>query len=320
MIFVGIDAGGTRSRCIAVSVDGTPIARAEGPGSNVHHHGAVEAANRVIALVREALAGTSSVVGQVHAAVCAAGLDTEETANALAAALHHVAPEIVWRLENDAVAAWKGAFGARPRGVVAVSGTGAVAHARNDGREARAGGWGAALGDEGSGYDIGRRALIALLRQHDGMGARTSLHGPVLSHLGLNGLEAIIDHVHFDMQPSHVAALAPLVLEHAQHGDLVAVSIVDGVVESLVEIAAAAASAVRTEVGQQIPLSLVGGVSASAYFSERVRERCAEPALAIPWHPVESAPVIGAVRLAMEAAGTSRAVSSELTHNHIGWC
>jgi N-acetylglucosamine kinase-like BadF-type ATPase len=318
MIFVGIDVGGTRSRCVAVGGDGAVLARAEGQGSNVHRHGVPEAARRAVALVREALAGAAPTGDAVHAAVCAAGLDTEDTANGFAAALREIAPDIRWRLENDAVAAWKGAFGSRTSGVVAICGTGAVAFARHEGRQARAGGWGAALGDEGSGYDIGRRALVALLRHHDGMGPATSLRDPVLCHLGLARTDAIIDHMHFHLQPSHVAALAPIVLRHAGDGDPVAVSIVDGAADSLVEIAAAAAAAVRGAGGGEIPFALAGGVSQNEYFAERVRGRCADPSLLLGWHRPEAAPIIGAVYLAMEAAGRFSTVEPDRDHND--WC
>ncbi|HEV7976045.1 N-acetylglucosamine kinase [Amycolatopsis sp.] len=314
MIFVGIDVGGTSSRCVATGVDGTVLARAGGPGSNVHRHGVPVAARRAVALVRQALGGLPAD-DAVYAAVCTAGLDTEDTAVAFAAALREIAPDIVWRLENDAVAAWKGAFGAGPSGVVAICGTGAVAFARHDGRQARAGGWGAALGDEGSGYDMGRRALLALLRHQDGMGPATSLRDPVLSHLGLSRTDAIIDHMHFHLQPSQVAALAPMVLREAKGGDEVALSIVDGVARSLVEIAAAAARAVRGNESHEIPFSLAGGVSGDGYFAERVRRHGAEPSLLLAWHPPEATPAIGAVYLAMETAGTFTAVDEDRNHN-----
>jgi N-acetylglucosamine kinase-like BadF-type ATPase len=286
-----------------VDTEGTTVGRADGPGANVHRHGTASAAERIISLVRKAL--PSGVSGPaVAAAVCAAGLDTDGAAREFAVALGQAAPGIRWRTENDAVAAWRGAFGAQHRGVVMISGTGSAAYARYDGTEARAGGWGAELGDQGSGYDIGRRALIALLRHRDGTGPATSLREPILAHLGLARADAIIDHVHFDMQPSDVAALAPIVLAHARDRDPVAVSITDAAAGALAEIAAAAARAVRPQATEAIPVSLVGGLSRDAYFAERVRWRCADPAVRLSWHPALAAPVMGAVALARDMAWT----------------
>ena len=71
---------------------------------------------------------------------------------------------------NDAVIGYLGALGAQP-GVVIVAGTGVIALASGeDGRWARADGWGSLLGDDGGGYWIGRRGLALALRARDGRG------------------------------------------------------------------------------------------------------------------------------------------------------
>src|SRR2546423_1431280 len=80
-----------------------------------------------------------------------------------------------------------------------------------DGRVvARAGGWGHILGDEGSGYWIGRRALRAIVRQADGRSEPTVLTGRVLAHFGVQKAEDLIRAVyHHQLKPAEVAALAP---------------------------------------------------------------------------------------------------------------
>ena len=71
---------------------------------------------------------------------------------------------------NDALIALQAGVGDAP-GIVIVSGTGSIAYGRNDhGEASRAGGWGYVLGDEGSGYWIGRLALRAVVRHADGRG------------------------------------------------------------------------------------------------------------------------------------------------------
>src|SRR5918993_494438 len=75
--------------------------------------------------------------------------------------------------------------GASP-GIVVISGTGAIAYGvSHHGVAARAGGWGPTLGDEGSGYWIGRRALAAVMRDADGRGPHTDLTRLVLRHFSL---------------------------------------------------------------------------------------------------------------------------------------
>src|SRR5439155_578112 len=77
-------------------------------------------------------------------------------------------------VSDAAVALW----GALPEGegVAVLAGTGSIALARSaDGREARAGGYGALVGDEGSGFWLGRAAATAAVRAADGRGPPTGL-------------------------------------------------------------------------------------------------------------------------------------------------
>jgi N-acetylglucosamine kinase-like BadF-type ATPase len=86
---------------------------------------------------------------------------------------------------NDALIALVAGAGENP-GVVLVAGTGSIAYGRDArGRAARAGGWGYLLGDEGSGFWIGRRALLSVVRHADGRGPFTMLTELVLRHMGI---------------------------------------------------------------------------------------------------------------------------------------
>src|SRR5262249_40842429 len=78
-------------------------------------------------------------------------------------------------VDNDARIALTGAIGFGG-GVVVIAGTGSVAFGRKEeGAEARAGGWGPIIGDEGSGYGIARAGLAAIMRAHDGRGPATKM-------------------------------------------------------------------------------------------------------------------------------------------------
>ena len=88
-------------------------------------------------------------------------------------------------------------FGEADAGVVLVSGTGSIAYGVNrHGVAARAGGWGSSLGDEGSGYWIGRRALAAVVRDADGRGPRTALTPMVLAHFDLERPEQLVAEIY----------------------------------------------------------------------------------------------------------------------------
>jgi N-acetylglucosamine kinase-like BadF-type ATPase len=303
MMFVGLDIGGSKSLCIAAT-EREVLSRIEGPGSNLHQEGISATTRQILHLVTRSLRSKPVRVGDVHAAVCIAGLDTELSRQSLLLALNQAEPAIVWQPENDAVGAWKGAFGNRSAGVIAIAGTGAAAYARRGDRQARAGGWGALLGDVGSGYSLGRAALIAVLREQDGLGPQTSLTRSILAELGIGRAAEIVDLVHFRMTPFDIAALAPGVLTEAAAGDAEACRIVDEAASALVETAKAAARSVSPD-GSSIPFALIGGVSRSDYYRERLRSFVEKFPDRLEWHRPEAPPVVGALHLAMESTGLS---------------
>ncbi|WBU39408.1 N-acetylglucosamine kinase [Homoserinibacter sp. YIM 151385] len=79
-------------------------------------------------------------------------------------------------LAHDATTSYLGALGDRV-GVVVAAGTGAVTLGVGRTRSVRVDGWGHLIGDAGSGYWIGRRALDAAMRAHDGRAEPTALLG-----------------------------------------------------------------------------------------------------------------------------------------------
>ena len=80
--------------------------------------------------------------------------------------------------------------------------------ATTQGEASRAGGWGYVLGDEGSGYWIGRLALRAVVRHADGRGRVTSLTPRLLAHFGVARATELIHKVyHEELSPRSIAAV-----------------------------------------------------------------------------------------------------------------
>jgi N-acetylglucosamine kinase-like BadF-type ATPase len=136
-------------------------------------------------------------------------------------------------------------------GVALISGTGSSAFARNaDGRTARCGGWGYLLGDEGSGFAIGRAALQLTLRKIE-LGEETaSLARIVQDAFGANSVAELTRAV-YDASDTRaeVAGIAPLVVAAAEAGDLHAQAIVDSAARDLASLVARAARAVNLSAG-----------------------------------------------------------------------
>ena len=124
----------------------------------------------------------------VPAAICLgiAGVDRPDDAAAVRGIMRRIGYQARVLVVNDALVALEAGAPGGP-GVVIISGTGSIAYGRNAAHEAaRAGGWGYVLGDEGSGYWIGRAALRAVLREADRRGPKTALTPLLLRHFGID--------------------------------------------------------------------------------------------------------------------------------------
>ena len=121
----------------------------------------------------------------------------------------HEAHRLQGEASSSSTTRWSRSRRARPDqpGVVVIAGTGSIAYGRNERNQAaRAGGWGYMLGDEGSGYWIGRAALRAVLREADRRGPATQLTGLLLNYYGVARAQDLIHQVyHGTLRPSAIA-------------------------------------------------------------------------------------------------------------------
>jgi N-acetylglucosamine kinase-like BadF-type ATPase len=156
-------------------------------------------------------------------------------------------------------------------GVALISGTGSSAYGRAaDGRAKRCGGWGYLLGDEGSGYSIGRAALQHTLRSIEDGHQREGLAAAVLDKLGANTVTETTRAIYGGGDPRHaIAALATLVIAAGESGDADAESILDEAASSLATLAARTAHAVGLA-DSGFPLAVSGGALVN---SHRLRDK-----------------------------------------------
>src|SRR5262249_13879716 len=152
----------------------------------------------------KALAGSDTI----PAAICLgiAGVDRPADEAVVRGVMSRIGYNAKGLVGNDALIALQAGIGDAP-GIVIVAGTGSIAYGRHLGEAARAGGWGYVLGDEGSGYWIGRLALRAVVRHVDGRGKPTSLTPLLLAHFNVTRASELIQKVyHDDINPAAIAA------------------------------------------------------------------------------------------------------------------
>jgi N-acetylglucosamine kinase-like BadF-type ATPase len=204
---------------------------------------------------------------------------------------------------NDALIAL--VAGARDApGIVIIAGTGSIVYGRNaDGEAARAGGWGHIIGDEGSGYWIGREALAAVMRAADGRGPATGLTAEVKSHFGVSD-ESRLPRIVYDRElpRMNVAALGPIVQHAAEHGDAVATRILERGAEELAQGALSVVTRLEMR-GDAFTFYLAGGVfRVVPWVAREMRRRLVEVAPRCQVQSLEEEPAVGAVWLALAEA------------------
>ncbi len=306
-IAVGIDGGGTGGRAWAGPADGEPLGRGgvDRP-CNPYAVGAEAAADAVIEAVAHAWADAGYPADGWRAAwVCAglAGVDRPEDGAAMRSALvaRGVHPERL-ALIADPWVALEGALPGHgpeddPR-VLLVAGTGSAAVGIDGARRVRVGGWGARVGDEGSGAWLGMEAVRATLRALDGRTESGPLAAAVQEAWG-RGPEALVGRAK-DAASGAFGALAPLVLQHATE-DPAAAALRARAAAHLAELVTGAAARLgRPPVGW----AHVGGV-AQALEADLVA--LLAPDLARALRPAAGPPVAGAWSLAAGAARAARA-------------
>jgi N-acetylglucosamine kinase-like BadF-type ATPase len=303
---LGIDAGGTKTVCQLVTERGDLLAETRGGGANLQAVGELQVEKALHDVMEEALDDR----GIVPAAICLgiAGVDRPEDAQIVRGIMKRIGYKAKVLIVNDALVALEAGAPDQP-GVVVIAGTGSIAYGRNAEREAaRAGGWGYVLGDEGSGYWIGRAALRAVLREADRRGPQTRLTALLLEYFKVHHAQDLIHEVYHRMlRPTEIASLALSVQTAFKAGDAVAIGILRAAANELESSALSVARRLDL-VGTPFPFILAGGMfRALPWLHEELdrRLKLASPGSTVQLLDIE--PAVGAARLAIaEARGGAR--------------
>ena len=277
---LGLDIGGSSSRARLVE-GGRVIAEAQAPGANV--------ALIDPQLVEERLASLIQQLGSPRPAVCCAGAAGSEVPAArrlLEELLRKLLPGVRVLVVHDTRLILAAA--GLDVGIALIAGTGSVAYARNAaGDEARAGGWGWMIGDEGSGAWIVRAALRELMRRREGDEPMGVLGERLLAATQNEDVLELIGRMQGYHEAGQWAAFAGAVFDATE--DPGAVRIIDSAAQSLAQLAGRAG----TKVGVDGPVVIAGGLLTNfPDLASRVQARVGSATV------LEEEPVAGAVRLA----------------------
>jgi N-acetylglucosamine kinase-like BadF-type ATPase len=183
---VAVDAGGTSTRAVVVRPSGQCLGYAVAGSGNPTAVGPQAAAASVAESITEALRRSEVSSTQIRLVVLAmAGAASTPVEPEIHRRLADVGLDARLVFESDLLATYCSGT-PRPQGYAVIAGTGAGAIRVEGGRQvavADALGW--LLGDEGSGFWIGRRVVRAAVAELDGRGPSTALTPLVLARSGV---------------------------------------------------------------------------------------------------------------------------------------
>jgi N-acetylglucosamine kinase-like BadF-type ATPase len=306
MYVLGIDAGGTKTIALLADEQGTVIGQARAGGANLQADGELHVEKVLHRVMEEALGERREPPAAIGLGM--AGVDRDEDRAILIEVMRRIGYKARTLVVNDALIALVAGVGDEP-GIAIVAGTGSIAYGRNArGHAARAGGWGYVLGDEGSGYWIGRHALRAVLRHADGRGPETALTPKILEHFDVARPQDLIHQVYYGSpRPSAIAVLASYVQRAADEGDRASREILERGSAELAQCAASVARRLGME-NERCTFVLAGGMfRVVPRLAARIAEHLASLAPSARAEVLAVEPAVGAVRLAWaEARGSLR--------------
>ncbi len=301
---LGIDGGGTRTRCLILNdageIVGFGVAGASKPdavdveiGTQNLRQAAQQAALACggLAAIDTVFAGMGGIASNDDIAVIAGMIDQIGLRSGIPIGVDY-----------DVRIALAGGLGGVP-GIGLIVGTGSSCYGRNAAGESwRSGGWGFIFDDAGSGFYLGLQGCIAVIRAYDGRAPQTALTDPLLQAAGL---QSVTDMMHWAYHPSlnigKIAALAPIVLQVAET-DPVAYDIVAKGCDELCTMIAAVAQ--KLGFSGEVPVAAAGSVIENNHLSrtlltESLAQRVPGAYLALLVAP----PVVGAAFLALQQVG-----------------
>ena len=303
---IGIDGGGTKTHCLLTKSDGSIIHECYGGPSNFLVQGIEPVCTTLWELIQSCLTEKNIPLKEIEfilLGTTGAGrrTDAERLEQEFLNYLQEKKFDVKnFRVESDARIALEGAFSGKP-GSILIAGTGSIMFGKDlEGNIHRVGGFGRFLGDEGSGYMIGKKGLIAVSKQFDGRGEKTLISELLREKFKIDSPEILITEIYknnFD-----IASVAPLVIEAAQQRDEIALKIIDDETDELLLHISTMQKKLNVEV---LLTAFIGGIiTHKNIYSDTLRKKINEQLPNVLVKDAEKPPAMGAVLMAKQILNT----------------
>jgi N-acetylmuramic acid 6-phosphate etherase len=257
--FLGFDGGGTKTDCVLLDEKGNVAGEGHGGPANPLRAGYEQAFASLQESAVQAIAAAKIRPDEVtHVCAGLAGAGRKSVVRRVMVFLAQEFPAALTQVVTDCEIALEAAAGRGP-GVVLIAGTGSVAYGRNAaGEAARAGGYGPWIGDEGSAFEIGRRALSAVARARDSDAPATALTQMIPAALNLADWDDVL--LQSMKTPDEVfPKLFPVVVLAAEKNDAAAMEILFASAARLSHLAEMVIRRLGMS-GDEFPIAKCGGV------------------------------------------------------------
>ncbi|HEV2385833.1 MAG TPA: BadF/BadG/BcrA/BcrD ATPase family protein [Candidatus Acidoferrales bacterium] len=304
-LYLGLDGGGTKTEAALINSQGRLVGQALAGPSNPLRAGFARSLAAVAAAASRAIAAAGCDVKQVRGVSAGlAGAGRAAVAKKVSAFLCHRFPNARTEVTTDVVIALDSIAPTGPA-MVLIAGTGSAAFGRNgEGATVRVGGWGPWFSDEGSAFDIGRRALAALARNHDAARPPSALDRAIAKRLNARNWTQMVEEA--TTKPlERLPEIFPAVVEAAEAGDSTAQAILAEAADRLAALAETAILRLGLA-HSEFALGRVGGIfGRTRFLDERLAKRLGALARRARIVLPRFSPAVAAAHRARSAAGKS---------------
>ncbi len=299
---IGIDGGGTKTECAIADLSGKILYRTFGKSSNFLTIGVDAAVENLFELIKGILFKIEADFGDVKMLLIGtAGAGREEDAGVLEAKFNDYTMREGINIKyvkvvSDARIALEGAFSGNA-GCILIAGTGSILFGKDkNGYIHRSGGFGRLIGDEGSGYSIGRKGLAAVAKELDGRGKATLITQQLNKKHNISSAPDLIINVYknnFD-----IASAAEVVLSAAGENDPVALQILN---EEADELLLHINAVMKKMKSKKLDIAFTGSLIANKNtYSDMLKKKIADNLPSVNIKEPDNTPVEGAILLTKE--------------------
>ena len=262
-LWIGIDGGGTKTTAVIGDESGHLLAVAKGSSGNLTEISTEQLYTLINELIDQLVTKTDAAFTDVEIVYAAmAGADRQAEQQKIYEAFKQSPVLEKLKIQSDIHAALAAGTWGR-EGTLIISGTGAIIFGYEQQKTFRVGGWGYLLGDEGSGYHLGKLAIRSVLKANDDKVPLKPFQEKILTHFNVLSPEQLITKIYGSPNPVTAISSVSRILLDAFEEEL-SKSIVSAVQEALLELIESAYSRIdRTK-----PVVLHGGLFSNNTFYE----------------------------------------------------